>query len=160
MSFYILFTFNTVMVPYFDSIIWLSTKIITRHTFQNRAIWLTSTVETLFFIMESTKGIPSSTVIRKTLAKSIDTVRRLKEICESSLRNLESGEKSADIAQCDELKASIEKLTQFVNTPSKKTAVVNKLLQVERKRRWKLKRRRLYRVKSSFYRTMLNQRNK
>lgn len=110
--------------------------------------------------MESTKGIPSSTVIRKTLAKSIDTVRRLKEICETSLRNLESGEKSADIAQCEELKASIEKLTQFVNTPSKKTAVVNKLLQVERKRRWKLKRRRLYRVKSAFYRTMLNQRNK
>lgn len=110
--------------------------------------------------MESTKGVPSSTVIRKTLAQSIDEVRRLKELCETSLQKLDSGERIADIAQCEKLKASIERLTEFINTPSKKTAIVNKLLQVERKRRWKLKRRRLYRVKGAFYRTMLSQRNK
>lgn len=119
-----------------------------------------ATIEILFFIMESTAGVPSSTVIRKTLSQSIAAARRLKEICEASLKKLESGEEIVDIVQCEELKSSIEQLTQFVNTPSKKTAIVNKLLQVERKRRWKLKRRRLFRVKGAFYRTMLNQRNK
>lgn len=64
------------------------------------------------------------------------------------------------LKKCDDLKKSIEETTKDFNTASKKIEIVNKMLKSERKKRWKIKRRRIQRVENSFYRSILAERNK
>ena len=69
-------------------------------------------------------------------------------------------EKAQLLKKCEELKRQIDSNTEFVNTPLKKIEIVNKLLKHERKKRWRIKRRRLQRVQNSFFRSMVAERNK
>lgn len=110
--------------------------------------------------MEQGNKALSITEIKKALSDSLKLLREMKSLCNRSLQEGDHEKQMTCLKQCESLKSRIEEETQIVVNPSKKTAAVNKLLRMERKKRWKLKSRRLSRVKRSFYRTMIMQRNK
>ena len=104
----------------------------------------------------------SATEIKQQLQRALTLCRELVRQCGNSLNELDnlSDEVAAQkVALCEAIQKETEKAIVFVNTPSKRTDILNKLLRVERKKRWKLKKRRLERVKGSFFRSMLLQRN-
>ena len=113
-----------------------------------------------FLTMEQGNKALSITEIKKALSDSLKLLREMKSLCNRSLQEGDHEKQMTCLKQCESLKSRIEEETQIVVNPSKKTAAVNKLLRMERKKRWKLKSRRLSRVKRSFYRTMIMQRNK
>ena len=104
----------------------------------------------------------SATEIKRQIADSLQLCRDLKACCNQCLDALETTSEDCSVAnfdKCEEVKRKLEQSLQFVTTPTYRTDVLNKLLRTERKKRWKLKKRRLERVKHIFYRNMLNQRN-
>lgn len=104
----------------------------------------------------------SATEIKKQISDSLQLCRDLKAYCNQCLNALDdtpNDYSAADFDKCQEIKRKLEQSLQFVNTPTNRTEILNKLLKTERKKRWKLKKRRLARVKHLFYRNMLNQRN-
>ena len=104
----------------------------------------------------------SATEIKQQLQQALTLCRELVQQCGDSLNELDnlSDEAAAQkVALCETIQKETEKAMVFLNTPSKRTDILNKLLRVERKKRWKLKKRRLERVKGSFFRSMLRQRN-
>lgn len=113
--------------------------------------------------LKNQEKTPSVTEMKCRIASSLESIKRLKELCNSSLSDTKTQspeEMKKVIEECSRLKGEIEKSSDFCSTTSKKTAVVNKLLEIERKRRWRLKKRRLDRVRSSFYKSMLAERNR
>ena len=105
----------------------------------------------------------SPTEIKKQIQASLRDIAELRNLSSSSLSRLSSmkNEEKLDVLRkCRELKSKLEERTKEFNTPSKKIEIVNKLLKSERKKKWKLKRRRLQRVQYSFYRSMLAERNR
>ena len=104
----------------------------------------------------------SATEIKQQLQRALTLCRELVQQCGDSLNELDnlSDEAAAQRVSLGEaIQKETEKAIVFLNTPSKRTDILNKLLRVERKKRWKLKKRRLERVKGSFFRSMLLQRN-
>ncbi len=105
----------------------------------------------------------SATEMKHRIASSLDSIKRLKELCQTHLSDPDGTHNESTeqvLSECSRLKTEIEKAVSFCDTASKKTDAVNKLLKVERKKRWKLKKRRLERVRSSFYRSMVAERNR
>mgnify|MGYP006900211248 FL=1 len=105
---------------------------------------------------------PSVTEMKRKIAASLESIRRLKELCNSGLSDSKTQspeEMKKVLEECSRLKGDIEKSSEFCSTAAKKTAAVNKLLEIERKRRWRLKKRRLDRVRNTFYRSMVAERN-
>ena len=105
---------------------------------------------------------PSVTEMKRKIAASLESIRRLKELCNSGLSDSKTQspeEMKKVLEECSRLKGDIEKSSEFCSTAAKKTAAVNKLLKIERKRRWRLKKRRLDRVRKTFYRSMVAERN-
>ena len=116
--------------------------------------------------MDGKSSIPSKssspTEIKRRIHSSLKDIDDLRNLCSDTLSRLSSmnhEEKSEVLRKCRELKKNVEEKTNEFNTPSKKIEIVNKLLKTERKRKWKLKKRRLQRVQYSFYRSMLAERN-
>ena len=104
----------------------------------------------------------SATEIKQPLQEALTLCRELMQQCGDSLNELDTlSEEAATqrVAHCERIQKETEKAMVFLNTPSKRTDILNKLLRVERKKRWKLKKRRLERVKGSFFRSMLLRRN-
>ena len=104
----------------------------------------------------------SATEIKKQISDSLQLCRSLKAYCNQCLKALDNTLddcSTADFDKCQEMKHKLEQSLQFVSTPTNRTDILNKLLKTERKKRWKLKKRRLERVKHLFYRNLLNQRN-
>lgn len=109
------------------------------------------------------KSSLSPTEIKTNIYSSLNDIAKLRELCSSSLTQLSSmtKEQKLEVLQkSNDLKMKIEENTKEFNSPSKKIEIVNKLLKSERKKKWKLKRRRILRVQTSFYRSILAERNK
>lgn len=101
----------------------------------------------------------STTEIKHNLLNALTLCQELRQRCEKGLSSTTEESLSSLLSSCESLKGQLDIAMEFINTPSKRTDVLNKLLRTERKRRWKLKRRRLERVKRTFFRGMLAQRN-
>lgn len=107
--------------------------------------------------------VPSPTEVKKSIYSSLQRIKELRDLSQSSLSSLSTmtNEEAEEVLKkCDDLKKSIEETTKDFNTASKKIEIVNKMLKSERKKRWKIKRRRIQRVENSFYRSILAERNK
>ena len=105
------------------------------------------------------EGKLSATEIKRNLLNALTLCNELRRRCEEGMSSVSNESISSLIASCDSVKDQLDTSMEFINTPSKRTDVLNKLLRTERKRRWRLKRRRLGRVKRTFFRSMLVQRN-
>lgn len=106
---------------------------------------------------------PSPTEIKKNIYHSLQLVSELRNLCQSALAkysSLSSEEKDEIQKKCMELQKQVDENVKSFNTPSKKIEIVHKLLKADRKKKWKIRRRRLQRVRNSFYRSIVQERNK